>query len=249
MSRPSARTRVGALGVSLLLHALVVALLVSPWGRTWVRSLAPGAVERPRGGGGGGGGGREHGIAYVVLAPPAAPAPAAVPPPRRRATVPPEAVTPPAPVTPAAAAAPPRDSAPAPVAASGAPADGAGAGTGPGQGPGTGGGQGGGTGGGVGAGTGPASGGQGGRGVAPEPRQLVLPPPDSPKSLRGRQVEVTFFVGVDGRVEKVAVDPQIADGGFARKFDETMRNYRFRPARSPEGAPVPGSVTITVSFF
>lgn len=85
--------------------------------------------------------------------------------------------------------------------------------------------------------------------MAPEPRQLVLPPPDSPKSLRGQRVNVTFFVSVEGRVERVAVAPEISDGSFARKFDETMRNYRFRPARSPQGAPVPGSVTITVSFF
>jgi TonB family protein len=75
-----------------------------------------------------------------------------------------------------------------------------------------------------------------------------LPPPDPPKSLRGRQVAVTFFVAADGRVERVAMAPGISDGDFARKFDETMRNYRFRPARSPEGASVPGSVTITVSF-
>jgi len=77
---------------------------------------------------------------------------------------------------------------------------------------------------------------------------MVVPPADPPKSLRGQQVAVTFFVAADGRVERVTVAPEIADRGFAQKFDETMRNYRFRPARSPEGAPVPGSVTFTVSF-
>ncbi|HEX5386262.1 MAG TPA: energy transducer TonB [Gemmatimonadales bacterium] len=77
----------------------------------------------------------------------------------------------------------------------------------------------------------------------------MLPPPDAPSSLRGTQVEVTFFVGPDGAVDRVTITPAIRDGGFARKFEETMRNYRFRPARSPAGAPVPGSTTITVSFF
>jgi hypothetical protein len=59
---------------------------------------------------------------------------------------------------------------------------------------------------------------------------------------------VTFFVAPDGRVEHVEVQPTIAHGGFARKFDETMRSYRFRPARSAAGVPIAGSTTITVSF-
>jgi protein TonB len=137
-------------------------------------------------------------------------------------------------------AAPPADSA----GPSGALAGGAG----PGAGPGAGGGTGGGTGTGSGPGVGPGRGGAGGRGRPPEPRQLVIPPSDFPKELRGRRIEVTFFVAADGRVEHIEVVPAIANGGFARKFDETMRNYRFRPARSAAGAPVSGSTTITVSF-
>jgi protein TonB len=125
-------------------------------------------------------------------------------------------------------------------------AAGPGGGAGPGAGPGTGGGTGGGTGTGVGPGVGAGRG--EGRGQPPEPRQLVIPPSDFPKELRGRRIEVTFFVAADGRVEHIQVAPAIANGGFARKFDETMRNYRFRPARSPAGAPIAGSTTITVSF-
>jgi TonB family protein len=66
--------------------------------------------------------------------------------------------------------------------------------------------------------------------------------------MRGQRVDVTFFVAADGRVERIAIDPEIRDGGFARKFEEAMRNYRFRPARSPEGLPVPGTTTVTVFF-
>jgi TonB family protein len=66
--------------------------------------------------------------------------------------------------------------------------------------------------------------------------------------MRGHRVDVTFFVAADGRVERIAIDPEIRDGGFARKFEEAMRNYRFRPARSPEGTPVPGTTTVTVFF-
>ena len=87
-----------------------------------------------------------------------------------------------------------------------------------------------------------------GRGSAPEPRQLVLPPADYPKDMRGRQVEVTFYVTADGRVDRIDVAPEIRDGGFARRFAEAMRNYRFRPARSAGGAPVPGTTTVTVFF-
>jgi len=76
----------------------------------------------------------------------------------------------------------------------------------------------------------------------------VLPPADYPKDMRGRQVEVTFYVTADGRVDRIDVAPEIRDGGFARKFAEAMRNYRFRPARSPAGAPVPGTTTVTVFF-
>jgi TonB family protein len=66
--------------------------------------------------------------------------------------------------------------------------------------------------------------------------------------MRGRQVEVTFYVTADGSVERVDVAPEIRDGGFARRFAEAMRNYRFRPARSAGGAPVPGTTTVTVLF-
>lgn len=85
--------------------------------------------------------------------------------------------------------------------------------------------------------------------MPPEPRQLVLPPSDYPKDLRGRTLEVTFWVDAQGKVEHIQVVPAIAQGGFAKKFEETMRNYRFRPARSPEGAPVAGSLTVKVAFF
>jgi TonB family protein len=77
----------------------------------------------------------------------------------------------------------------------------------------------------------------------------VLPPSDYPKELRGRTLEVTFWVDAQGKVEHIEVVPTIAQGGFAKKFEETMRNYRFQPARSPEGVPVAGSLTVKVAFF
>ncbi len=236
---PRPRRRPWALPVSLALHALAVALLASGMRRDWARTPVAGPImiTLPAIGGGGGGGNRE---AYIT--PPIAPAPPPVGerPPEAPVVEPPVVVPPPPDPQPPVAVAPPDDS----TGASGS----AGGGPGPGMGPGTGGGAGGGTGTGTGPGIGPGPGGEGGRGRAPEPRQLVIPPSDFPKELRGHRIEVTFFVAADGRVEHIQVVPAIAHGGFARKFDETMRNYRFRPARSAAGAPIAGSTTITVSF-
>ena len=77
---------------------------------------------------------------------------------------------------------------------------------------------------------------------------MILPPLDYPKSLRGKTVAVTFWVGTDGRVERVATEPEISDGGFAKKFDDVMKNYRFRPARSPEGTIIAGTTTVSITF-
>ena len=229
------------------MHAAVIALVVSGMTRGWTRTPAPGpiAIVLP-GVSGGGGGNRE---AYIT--PPAAPAPRAreqptpvKPPPEPPAVEPPVVVPPPEPLS-----AP--DTQPSVAVSSvdtGAAAPAGGAGVGAGAGPGTGGGAGGGTGTGQGSGTGPGGAGEGGRSRPPEPRQLVIPPADFPKELRGQRLEVTFFVAADGRVDHVDVVPPIAHDGFARKFEETMRQYRFRPARSPAGMPIAGSTTITVSF-
>lgn len=232
------RRTAGAFALVLALHLALAAFLVSDTGRAWVRALAPGAVTLPQRGGSGAGG-REQGVAYISL--PAAPAPRPVASPKRSQVVPrPEPAAPvPPPVVP-----PATDTARVTAPAAAAAGEGAGAGAGSGAG----GGEGGGTGGGVGVGEGPGADGGGGGETAPEPRQLVLPPADYPKDMRGRRVEVTFYVAADGRVERISVAPEIRDGGFARKFEEAMRNYRFRPARSPEGTPVPGITTVTVFF-
>jgi len=125
---------------------------------------------------------------------------------------------------------------------------------------GNGGGSGGGSGGGAGPGTGPGSGpgtsttggtaADSGRGGArpPEPRQLILPPFDYPRSLRGVSIDVNFFVLADGRVDHVVFVPEIPDRAYAKKMEDAMRSYRFRPARSADGQAVPGVAIVKVSF-
>jgi outer membrane biosynthesis protein TonB len=123
-------------------------------------------------------------------------------------------------------------------------------------------GSGGGTGGTSGTGNGPGSGpgtgpGKGGSGTPdstravgrdPEPRQLILIPFDYPPSMRGLTIQVTFFVLADGQVDRVLFSDDIPDRGYAKRLETVMRAYRFRPARSAAGQPVPGHTTVSVTF-
>jgi len=206
------------------------------------------------GGGGGGGGGND--VRYITLPP--APRPAAAPemtPPKAPEPPPPTPEPAIAPVTPPPAPTPPPDSQPAaagPVAEDQpTPVT-----SGPGAGPGAGGGAGGGTGGGLGAnagggmgnGPGAGAGGEGGTIRPPELRDLAFPFDTPPKKLRGASLDVTFWVRVDGRVERYQVVPAIDDEDYARKFDEVIRAFRFSPARAPDGSRVAGTTTVTFTL-
>ncbi len=232
-----------SLVLSVLLHGSIILLVV----------LGTATIDEPRAGAlseailarAGGGGGGQGGGTYIAVTPPRTTTPTPVP---VEPTVVPPVVPPPIAPTVVPATVPP----PTAAADTGRPSVAtAGSGTGGGTGGGQGTGQGTGTGSGTGAGSGGGTGGGaalGSRGTDPVSRQLMLPPLDSPKSLRGRTVAVTFVVSVEGRVLDIAVVPPIADRSFSRKFDEVMRSYRFYPARNPSGAAVPGTTTVDVTF-
>ena len=235
--------------LSLVVHGVLLAVIVFQGDRLWQRTLAPGApaLFLIQGGGGGGGGPR---AAYITL--PSSPRPAPqpstpVPPPEK----PPEAV--PTPVdeveVPTPVAPTPIDSTPVVAAADSATAPG---GTGPGDagkgGGGAGGGEGPGEGTGTGDGRGPGIGGGGGVIRPPELRDLSFPFEDPPKELRGRSLAVTFWVRVDGKVERYEVQPVITDRDYARKFDEVIRAFRFRPARAPDGSHIAGTTRVTFTL-
>jgi hypothetical protein len=238
-----------------VLHALLVGAIILSGDRLWHRLPAPGAPSLLAldGGGGGGGGGPE--VRYITLPPISRPAAAPVmprppapepPPPKPEPVVAPTATPPPTPVPP--------DTQPAaagPVA-SAEPTPAAGPGTGPGAAGGAGGGTGGGlganTGGGTGNGSGAGAGGEGGTIPPPELRDLAFPFDTPPKKLRGASLDVTFWVRIDGRVERYRVTPAIDDEDYARKFDEVIRAFRFTPARAPDGSHVPGTTTVTFTL-
>lgn len=228
--------------LALLVHLGFLALLirVAPL-RHLDYEPSEGAPGR-RAGGGGGGGGSVRMVALPALA--RLPAPPTVVPPPPPVVVPPvvPSIESPSP-SPVPDTVPPRPDA-GPVSGT---RTGAGTGAGPGTGPGTGSGKGSGDGSGVGAGKGPGSG-EGGKARPPEPRQLILPPADIPKALRGVTIAVTFWVGPEGRVKEIRLSPEPADRGFAKKLEDVMRNYRFRPARGPDGLPIAGTITVELTF-
>jgi hypothetical protein len=77
---------------------------------------------------------------------------------------------------------------------------------------------------------------------------MAFPFDTPPKELRGVSLSVTFWVLVDGRVDRYTVQPAIKDRDYAKKFDEVMRAFRFTPARAPDGRAVAGMTTITFTL-
>ena len=240
--RPASRRGVW---FSLVAHLVVLLLLVEVTrGGLW---WEPEPLDGPGldNAGGGGGSGQEISLIPLAPVPPAAPVvkqPVVVPPP-----IPPAPTVTPQQIPPVDSTPPVTDTTATNAAASSATT-------------GTGGGSGGGSGGGTGPGTGPGSGpGNAGSGnVAsdtakslgrpPEPRQLILPPFDYPKNMRGLTIQVTFFVLADGRVDRVVFGDEIPDRGYAKKLEDVLKAYRFRPARSPAGMPIAGNTTVSISF-
>jgi outer membrane biosynthesis protein TonB len=228
-------------------------LIVLQGDRLWKRSLTPGAPALFLFQGGGGGGGDNRGAYITVPSPP-----------EREPRLPAPRPAPPAPVLPTAKISPPVEEVevlpptPAPVdstpaiatADSGAPSPSAGAGPGDGTGisGGSGGGDGPGAGPGSGEGSGPGIGGGGGVVRPPELRDLAFPFETPPKELRGASLDVTFWVRVDGRVERYEVRPAINDRDYARKFDEVIRAFRFTPARAPDGTKMAGTTRVTFTL-
>jgi outer membrane biosynthesis protein TonB len=249
LSLPAGRRRYVGFVLSLAFHAALLALIVTQGDRLWRRNLAPGApaLFLFQGGGGGGGGDR---AAYIRLPSPPERAPRAPAPTPPKPVVPPEQIPPPVEEAEVAAPTPePVDSLPA-VAAVDSSASSPAAAPGPsgreGSGGGTGDGRG--TGPGSGEGSGPGVGGGGGVVRPPELRDLAFPFETPPKELRGASLDVTFWVRLDGRVERYEVRPAIDDRDYARKFDEVIRAFRFTPARAPDGTRIAGTTRVTFTL-
>lgn len=235
---------VAAAIVSALMHLLVILLAIRlTQAVVEVKDTPAGnAIMQFMGGGGGGGG--NGGVAFTALTKPPPPPPPVVPPEEPVVLPKIETVPDKIPVVepPAAKAADTTH-----AASSAASNAGTGGGSGGGQGTGTGTGTGSGIGPGSGSGTGGGNGGGRG-GFPPESHFLVIPLSNTPKNLRGTSVDVKFWVAADGRVTNIEVTPAIKDRDYSKRFDETMRSYRFTPARDEAGKAVAGVIVMSVTF-
>jgi TonB family protein len=98
---------------------------------------------------------------------------------------------------------------------------------------------------GVGSAEGPGTGGEGDYIVIASPRTAILPPlAKVPGSVAGHTYRIRFWVGADGRVTRVEIDPPITDGAYGRDLLERMRGYQFYPARTRDGRAVASVVTV-----
>jgi hypothetical protein len=78
---------------------------------------------------------------------------------------------------------------------------------------------------------------------------MVYPPLTGvPKPLRGKNVTVTFYVNVIGRVDRVEIVPDVPSGRYRTDLLDAMMNWRFRPARDSTGIPVAGVHTAVLSL-
>ena len=98
---------------------------------------------------------------------------------------------------------------------------------------------------GAGSAEGPGTGGEGDYIVIASPRTAILPPlAKVPGSVAGHTYRIRFWVGADGRVTRVEIDPPITDGAYGRDLLERMRGYQFYPARTRDGRAVASVVTV-----
>ena len=242
MPQPRTSAR-GFFALSIAFHLALLTVLL--WEQSAEIDDGPAAGYPGVPGGGGGGGGPE--VTYVALAPPpAAPSATAVPIRTVTMTLPVLRVTAITRHEPRVIADLPMNARPIQMART----IGAGAGVGGARGAGTGsgGGVGSGEGTGSGSGVGPGSGGEGGTVFPPTVRYTFLPPLPRPGSVQGHTYQVRFAVDEQGRVMDVEVEPRIGDGGYRKKFRETMFRFRFNPATLRDGTRVAGATVLSFTL-
>lgn len=98
---------------------------------------------------------------------------------------------------------------------------------------------------GAGGGEGPGTGGEGDYIVIASPRTVIIPP-KAPGSVAGHTYNIRFWVGADGRVTRVEIDPPISDEAYRREFLVRMLAYQFVPAQTRDGRNVASIVTVTL---
>lgn len=258
LASPPAKKRFGgAIGVSLILHLVLLLALVAifavPGVSDMIQQQAPNVVyvftPGPGGGGGGGGSNTPEPPKAAEIAVPKPPVTAPTPVPTPVVTAPPQPVLPPI-TTQAPVTMPGSLTLSAPSAASAGPGTGGGAGTGRGTGSGEG----------TGSGVGPGSGGGTGGGTY-RPGSLVTnpevlyekKPAYTAEAMRAKiqgSVEIEGVVMPDGTL----ANPRIVRSldkmhGLDQKALEAVTQWKFKPGRlKSTNQPVPIIVTIELTF-
>jgi periplasmic protein TonB len=232
---------------SLLVHAAIGALLLSPGAHAEFRgtpAVGGGGAGAAGGGGGGGGGARRAAGERLQFLTIPRPQPAAA-----EAVAKPDVSEVRTPMTPAPAP-PPLPVTPAGAVASGSAGEGSGTGAGgagEGAGPGSGGGVGSGIGTGRGSGGGPGTGGGPGDIYPPTPTQFFLPPLPAPDRIRPYHLIAWFDVDERGNATLLHFNPS-RDAGYNRRLRDVLLTLRFRPAVRADGTPVRDTVDIHYIF-
>ena len=237
---------------SILLHAIVIALVFMPTQMMWIDPDMEGAGgDGPRGGGGGGrkgtGGDRnaQERLQYYST-PQSIPVPQIVPPiiEKKPEVVPPPVVQPPVetPKIDTSAKVADATEVKAPVTGTGG---GTGADTTGGTGPGSGGGKGSGVGTGTGSGDGPGTGGGSGTVYPPQVTTLVILPMPVPSRARPYEMVACFAVDSTSRATLLRFT-QSKDANYNKKVRESLLGYKFRAAvRASDGQPVVDTACVT----
>ena len=248
--------------ISVLLHALVLFLILSPplflaTKLDYEQKRGPGGAG-PVGGGGGGSGGtggrmlRER-LRFMSVEQPAAspaPTPPVVPPPQPPVQPPKvEPVKPPPPPPPQVPVPQATDAAATATEAKDASVvNGTGGGSGKdgtaGSGPGSGGGVGSGVGTGRGSGVGPGTGGGNDDIYPPAVVSLPILPLPVPGKVRPYKLVAYFEVDTTGNARLLAFNPS-KDGGYNKRIREMLAEIRFRPATRGDGRPVLDTAVVT----
>lgn len=246
---PAREDRRASALLSVVFHALVVMLLVTPFAvhHVIIEQEQGAGGPGPVGGGGGGHGGtggvpeQHEQLQFIQVASQSAVAPQTP----VEQILPPTRVPPPEPIKVEPVATPQIQTklevaAPAKLPEVAA-VSGVGGGTGHdgtnGTGPGTGGGVGTGTGTGRGSGVGPGTGGGNQENYPPTAIVVFIPPMPVPDRVRGSHVIAEFDVDSTGRV--LSYDfTRTKDGDYNKRLDEAFRGFKFKPGTRPDGRPL-----------
>jgi len=235
--------RIGS-GISILVHALILVLLLMPLALTGdLLEMKQGAGgSGPAGGGGGGtrGAGEPQAevLEFVRVAPP--------PPPTPQAKVVPTPTPPQPQILPTLQ--PQLDTKlPVPTMTVGTNG-GTGSDNTSGSGPGSGGGVGTGIGTGRGSGVGPGTGGGGEANYPPTPIEMFIPPLPVPASVKGFHLIAEFDVDETGKVLSIRFN-ETRDRGYNHRLGDVLRGFRFRAGTKPDGTPIRMKAQVVVDLY